>query len=138
MSSIYNDIRAILDVNLSSIVGLPTIVWENKSYEPTDNEYISQFMVDIATSIASLGDNGLDLNTGIYQININAKVDTSAKRINELCDLVVDGFRPRKPLTLNGIDLRITNVNRNPQEINGSYAIIAVDIEFETYTQQRT
>ena len=36
MASIYNDIRAALETHLSNVSGIPSVAYENVSFEPTD------------------------------------------------------------------------------------------------------
>ena len=140
MSTIYNDIRASFDVALNSVVGIPVIEWENLSSEgrTLGDEYISQFWLGGNTEAGSLGDTGLDQINGVYQINVNVKSGTGTARINELCDLIADQFRPRKKLTYNSVSVRIKSLSRNATTVDGAYATAVIDIEYETFTTQRT
>ncbi len=139
MSTTFKDISAAFDVELNSVVSIPVIEWENFTDDgrTLGDEYISQFWLGGTTEAGSLGDIGLDQINGVYQINVNVKAGNGKARINELCDLIADAFRPRKKLTYNGVSVRIKSLSRNAITVDGAYATAVLDIEYETFTAQR-
>lgn len=139
MSTYYNDIRAALDVHLDDHVfaqSLPPVAWEGIPYDPS-GEYFSQFFLPGQTSPSSMGDTGLDLTEGIYQINVNVPAGKGTARLNELADSIATRFKPRQYLTYNGVSVQIRSVSRNQATNDGKYMTSVIDIEFETYTTQR-
>ena len=140
MSSIYLDVRSSFDAALKAVADANgvKVAWENMEYANSDDLYLSQYFVSFDTAVGSLGDSGLDESIGIYQINVHSKKDIGARPIDKLADEIADAFKIRSSLTHNGVTSRVTSVFRNPIQNDEGNIFIPIDVEFKTFTEQRT
>jgi hypothetical protein len=94
MASIYKEIRAALETQLSGISGLPNIVFENQYYEAkTDTPYIVTRFVPTTRRVATLGPSHQNLYRGIFSIQVRYPLDHSGpSSLDDIIDTIVEGF----------------------------------------------
>lgn len=140
MSSIYLDVRDSFDIALKAVAvanGVK-VVWENMQHSNDDQLYLAQYMLSFDTAAGSLGDSGLDESIGVYQVNVYSKKDIGPRPADKLADEIADAFKVRSSVSHNGVSSRITSVFRNPIQNDEGNIFIPIDIEFKTFTEQRT
>ena len=112
--SIFTDISAALDQQLFTMAGLPPVAWENDDFEPTLNTlYLRPTLIAGDVNQATLGDNGLDMNVGIYQVDVFAQSGEGKFSSLEMADLIADHFKRGTDLTYNGRRGLVSNASRN-------------------------
>lgn len=142
MSTLHDDIRIAFSTDIKSIADANSIpiAWEGEEFDPNvdapNQEYARVYLLAVGTTIGSLGSGGLDRSIGLFQISVYAGKESGSKRLNELCGLLQEAVQVRSVKSYNGVDCRITSVNRNPPDNDAVYRFLALDIEFETYTSQ--
>lgn len=138
--TIFQDIDAALDKQLSVMVGLPPVAWENKSYTPIlGTLYLRPTSLPGTSTQSSLGAAGQDSSVGIYQVDVMAKLDTGKKLSTVTADKIADHFKRGTILTYNGRSVRIRSASRKAGRKTGDgWYMVPVEIEYITFTAART
>jgi len=133
----FNDILAALEDRVSSLAGIE-VVYLNDKRDPSDNkEYIQVFHLPGETLQACLGDTGLDMTEGIFQIDIMGVLNTGRSRN---LDLIADHFargRVIEPAQQSGVKLRITSVSMESPSIDGTHYKQPISVSWQTFTDAR-
>lgn len=134
--TVFADIQGALNTH-ALLLSLPT-AWENDDFTPTNDAlYIAPFILPADTEQAGLGAQGLDDNSGIYQINIVAPADGGNGVALIKADVVADHFARGQTLTYNGVNVRLGNVSRGQGGRDGAWFIIPVFINYQSFTVPR-
>lgn len=90
-------------VNSTTLVDeLPT-AYENVEFEhPNGTPWAAVFMLASPSNVGSLGDNGDDEFSGIFQIDLMYPLGEGIFRVNEAIDLIREEFKAGKYLTYSG------------------------------------
>lgn len=142
MSTLHDDIRIAFGISIKNVADAKSIpiAWEGEEFNPNDDapngEFAKVYLLAVGTTIGSLGSGGLDRSVGLFQISVYVGKESGSKRLNEICGLLQEAVQIRSVKSYNGVDCRITRVNRNPPANDAVYRFLALDIEFETYTSQ--
>lgn len=134
--SAFTDISAALD---GHTVGLSTpTAWENKDYEPINGTlYIRPTILPAETRQAELGSSAIDDNFGVYQIDVISQAGNGKSSAIIKADAVADRFARGTVLTYNGVNVRIGNVSRGSGRRDGSWFVLPVFINYQSFTQPR-
>jgi len=137
--SVFRDILYCLDAHLKTLVPLPPVAWENKNYKPVkDTLYLRPTILPAETVQATLGDNGTDSNSGIYQIDVFTPSGKGIKAAIEMADKIANLFKRGTYITYNGRTVRVKSVGRerSSNDDNGWY-IVPVVITYISFTEAR-
>ena len=137
--SVFVDISAALSGHLETMVGLPPVSGENFEYAPVlGTLYIRETLLPAGSTQATLGDSGLDMNLGIYQIDVFAQAGEGKKAALEMADTIANHFKRGTDLTYNGRVVTITKVSRQvaANSAEGWYQI-PLDVSYKSFTQAR-
>jgi hypothetical protein len=138
MSTIFNDISAALDQQLGSLAGTTPIAWTNSEYTPTKGTmFLRPTNLPAPTLQGGLGTSGLDVNVGIYQVDVVGMVGTGKGLVAAKVDAVADHFSRGTDLTYNGVTVRLGNVSHNAGLIDGDRYYVSVSIQYRVYTTPR-
>lgn len=113
MSTGYNDIRAALTTQLSTMTGLPAggVAWPNKEFRQPNPPamYLRPSLLFAPTIASNVGQPVELLYSGIYQISIFAPSNDSAGDVPvyQMGDLLISGFKTGSALSYGSIT-RIT------------------------------
>jgi len=133
----FNDILAALEDRITSLADID-VVLPNDKRKPRDNrEYIQFFHLPGDTVQACLGDSGLDMTEGIFQINIMGVLNTGR---SQNLDLIADHFargRVIEPAHQSGVKLRITSVSMESPSIDGTHYKQPISVSWQTFTAAR-
>lgn len=137
--SVFVDISAALEKHLSEMVGLPPVAWENSNYEPVlKTLYIRPTLIAGEVSQATLGDNGQDMNIGIYQIDIFCESGEGKREALVMADLIANHFKRGTDLTYNG---RIVTINKASRQVAANNAEgwyqLPLEVFYKSFTQAR-
>ena len=135
MATHFNDIQAALDARLNSLAGGYDIAWPNTVFEPeADQTFLSPSFLPAETTQASLGSNGKDNTTGIYQIDV---VYPAGSGRSTIPDSVADHFKRGTVLSYNGINVRVRSVSISPALTEGAFHFVPISVDFYIYTDAR-
>lgn len=137
--SIFLDISAALDSQLNNMTDLPPVAWENKDYSPVIGTlYLRPTLIAGEVVQATLGDNGTDSNTGIYQVDVFAESGKGKNAALVMADKIADQFKRGTDLIYNGRTVRTRNVSRQvgANSADGWYHLI-VEISYIAFTEAR-
>jgi len=137
--SVFLDISAALDYQLSIMAGLPPVAWENKTYDPVIGTlYVRPTLLPGETTQATLGAQGEDQNIGIYQVDVFAPAGTGKNAAIVMADTIANHFKRGSDLVYNGRTVRIRNVSRlvGTNNADGWYQI-PIEILYISFTTAR-
>lgn len=135
MATHFNDIQAALDGRLDSYTGDYEVAWPNTNFEPQANQtFLSPSFLPVETIQASLGAEGKDNTTGIYQIDV---VYPAGSGRSTIPDGLADHFKRGTVLSYNGVNVRIRSVSISPALTEGAFHFVPISVDFYTYTDAR-
>lgn len=137
--SVFFDISAALDDRLKNMVGLPPVAWANVNFEPTKGTlFLDPTLLPSDTVQASLGDNGQDLNVGLYQINVFAPSGEGKNEAMVMADKIADHFKRGTDLVYNNRAVRIKSVSQSVSTVTTEgWFMIPVQISYISFTEAR-
>ena len=136
MSTHFTDIYGALRTRLNSMPSVPPIAWENINYSPNSNTlFLRPTLIPAPTSQASLGDSGLDINNGIFQVDVFIPDNVGR---STWPDAIADRFKRGTVLTQNSIDVRIVSASLLTAVKDGNFYIVPVAIRWQAFTAARS
>lgn len=134
MASIYDDIRAALETNLSSVSGLPSVGWENVQFSPTTGiPYVKPRLIPTRREPAVRGTNPQMFYQGIYRVECYVPEDQGPSAGDELADKIIDAFEAATDVSYSGTIVSIRYAEREMAEIDGPFYMIPVNIGWYIY-----
>ena len=129
----YDDARAALDAELA-LIQSDNVAWENTVYTPKEGVgYLRPFLLPAEPSQATVGVNGLDRVSGIYQIDIAEPKDGGSGALLRKVDQVISQFARGSTVSSNGVTLTIQRSWPGPAIARDSFYIIPVSVSWYTY-----
>ena len=139
MASIYDSIRAALEVKLTGISGIPEIAYENVNFSPTTGTpFVKPQMVPVARRPAVRGVNPQKRYDGILRIFCYVPEGVGPSTADDIADLVIEEFDATTdiPFTNSSGDTVIVSVDyaeRNEGRPLDNWYQVVVDIGWYTY-----
>jgi len=134
MASIYDDIRAALETNLSSVSGLPSVGWENVQFSPTTGTpYVKPRLIPTRREPAVRGTNPQMFYQGICRVECYVPEDQGPSAGDELADKIIDAFEAATDVSYSGTIVSIRYAEREMAEIDGPFYMIPVNIGWYIY-----
>jgi len=135
--TVFFDINAALNSNLSSMAGLPAVAWPNQSFEPAvGTMYIRPTFLPAESVVGTIGD-GTDFNSGIYQIDVFTPASDNTNESMLMLDLLADQFKRDKDIVYNSRIITVRSVShRNVGNVGGWYHQ-SLDVIYYSYTSKR-
>ena len=134
MASIYDDIRAALETNLSSVSGLPSVGWEHVQFSPTTGTpYVKPRLIPTRREPAVRGTNPQMFYQGIYRVECYVPEDQGPSAGDELADKIIDAFEAATDVSYSGTIVSIRYAEREMAEIDGPFYMIPVNIGWYIY-----
>ncbi len=125
------DIKTALDTLLASLSGSTPIAWENIRYVPIHNTmYIRPTLLFSPTSKQTL--EGLQLQQGIYQVDIFAPVNVGMTNLLTKMDDILDLFR-NEVLIKNDTQVNINGISSNRFSTDQDWIVGTISIAFSCY-----
>lgn len=113
------------------------IATENVTFKPMDGSaYLAAFRLPLPVTQATLGDNGEDLHSGIYQININYPQDSGMTVLYDKADAINLVFKSGATFTSGTTKVRIKNVSVERVIVSGGFATLPLTIEYYTFLER--
>jgi hypothetical protein len=133
--SIYDDIRATFEVNLSSVVGIPDIAWENVSFNPTTaSSYVQPRMVPTVREPAARGLNPQVYYQGYFLVNCYVPEGNGPSAADDLADSILNAFEATTDITNATTTLHIRYAERDLGTQEGAHFCVPVRIGWYIYS----
>ena len=124
------------DITPGEGFGLP-IAQENVKYDSSDGEpYLELFDLPAPTVQASLGAEGCDNHSGIFQIDINYQANEGRAVLDQKADEINAVIKSGATFTENDVNVRIQNVSVQRLPVNNGYATLSMTIEYFAFTKR--
>jgi hypothetical protein len=134
MASIYDDIRAALEVKLGSITDVPSIGWENLQFSPTTGQpYLKPRLIPTRREPAVRGINPQMYYQGIFRIECYVPEGVGPAAGDDLADKIMEAFEATTDVSQAGTIVSIRYAEREQAEIDGPFYMIPVNIGWYIY-----
>lgn len=91
--TVYNNIRAALETQLSQITGVPAIQYQNVRYEPTTGTpYITCALTPTSRRPSEVGNSPFNRYQGLFSINVTTPENVGPNANQTICNLVLAAF----------------------------------------------
>lgn len=141
---VFKNIRVCLESRLGEIAtDIPSIQYENTEFDLSDIDkssssvkWIRATLLPAETQIASIGQNGRDLHTGIFQIDYFSSV--GAGGFEDDMDIIANYFVKGDTLTTGTTNVRIRNTSLGVGRRDGAFFVRNIDVDYFAYTPARS
>jgi hypothetical protein len=134
MASIYDDIRAALEVKLSTVTNIPSIGWENAQFSPTTGQpYLKPRLIPTRREPAVRGTNPQMLYQGIFRVVCYVPEGAGPSAGDDLADKIIDAFEATTDVGQGSTIVSIRYAEREMAEIDGPFYMIPVNIGWYIY-----
>lgn len=134
MASIYDDIRAALEVKLSTVTDVPSIGWENAQFSPTTGQpYLKPRLIPTRREPAVRGTNPQMLYQGIFRVVCYVPEGAGPSAGDDLADKIIDAFEATTDVSQGSTIVSIRYAEREMAEIDGPFYMIPVNIGWYIY-----
>lgn len=129
---VFSDIQIALETRLSTVVGLPTIAWENVHEEPTEGTpYIRPTNIAGDSTLNTM--TGQQMNVGIYQIDVFYPTSDGPGTLLSMLDTIYSHFKADNELVANTTKVIVRSIGRTRVDIQGSWAMASIEIVYNSY-----
>lgn len=134
MASIYDDIRAALEVKLSTVADVPSIGWENAQFSPTTGQpYVKPRLMPTRREPAVRGTNPQMYYQGIFRIECYVPEGAGPSAGDDLADKIMEAFEATTDVSQGSTIVSIRYAEREMAEIDGPFYMIPVNIGWYIY-----
>ena len=134
MASIYDDIRAALEVKLSTVTDVPSIGWENARFSPTTGQpYVKPRLMPTRREPAVRGPNPQMYYQGIFRIECYVPEGAGPSAGDDLADKIMEAFEATTDVSQGSTIVSIRYAEREMAEIDGPFYMIPVNIGWYIY-----
>lgn len=134
MASIYDNIRAAFEVNLAAVSGIPSIAWENVSFNPdTDQSYVTCRMVPVIREPAVRGVNPQMYYQGYFLVECCVPEGKGPSSADDLADSILDAFEATTDISYSGTTISIRYAERDLGVQEGGHYRVPVRIGWYIY-----
>jgi len=135
--SVYSEIRATFEKTLSDTTGIPTVAWENVSFNPDSTQsYLKVRMVPTRREPAVRGRNPQMYYQGYFLVECGVPEGSGPSVGDDLADLIMTTFDATDDITYNSTTLHIRYSERDLGTQEGSHYCVPVRVGFYLYTPQ--
>lgn len=139
MASVYDDIRAALEVRLSNITGIPAIAYENVSFSPTTGtSFVQPKLIPTSRVPAVRGLNPQKRYEGVFRVFCYTPEGNGPSAADDLADKIIEAFDATTdiPFTNASSETIIVSVDyasRDEGRIDNPWYYVPVNIGFYLY-----
>lgn len=132
---------SLADINAALVVayqgaalGLPT-AWEGVDFTPpADADWAQLYLLPAPTTIDTLGPGGLDLHTGIFQIDLNVPQNSGTGALLGYADALRTAFKAGNNASHNGQNVLILDCSRSKLTQAAGWLTVSMSISWRAYT----
>lgn len=131
--SYFKDIQTALDTRLDSLDGGVSIAWDNTKFIPIKGTpYMRPTVLMSPAVLGSL--ETLQMNNGIYQIDLFYPTDVGSGDVLTQADAVFDHFKANLKLDSGSVSVYIKEISRLSRDIpEQSWYMTSIEVHFKTY-----
>lgn len=139
MASIYNDIRAALESHLSNVSGIPSVAYENVTFEPTTGTSFLQVMfLPVERRPAVRGLNPQQRYQGVFSILAYTPEGKGPKAADDYANILIEAFEATTDISFTNSDTETIKVSIDYAErqqgiIDSPWYYVRVDIGWYIY-----
>lgn len=139
MASIYDDIRAALEVKLSNISGIPDIAYENVSYSPTTGtSFVQPRFIPVSRRPAVRGPNPQNRYEGVLRVFCYVPEGNGPAAADNLANKVIDAFDATTDISFTNSEdetfiVSIDYAERDNGFVDSPWYYVAVNIGWYIY-----
>lgn len=134
MATIDKNIRAALEVKLADIPSVPSIAYENVSFNPTTGEnYLEVKYIPTIRRPAVRGLNPQQRYDGVFQINCYVPEGSGPAAADTLVKNVMETYEATTQLTHNDQTVNIDYVERSQGFVDSPFYFVAVTVAWYAY-----
>jgi len=134
MASIYDDIRAALEVKLTSIADLPDVAWENLTFTPTTGQsFVKPRLVPTVREPAVRGLNPQQYYQGIFRVDCFVPEGLGPRAADDLADKIIDAFEATTDVTNGSTIVSIRYAEREQGMPDGAFFMVPVNVGWYIY-----
>jgi len=134
MSSIYDDIRKVLETTLAGITGIPSIAWENVTFTPTTGtSFVKARFAPTVREPAVRGLNPQMYYQGVFVVEVYCPEGVGPSVADNLCNSIIDTFDAPNDLTVDGVSVTLRYAERELGTQEGAFYKIPVNIGWLIY-----
>jgi len=135
MASIYDDIRAALEVKLDGVSGIPTIAWENLTFTRTTGQsYVAPRLIPTVREPAVRGLNPQMYYQGLFRVDCYVPEGLGPQAADDLADKIIDAFEATTDVSHNGTIVSIRRAEREQGISDGAFFMVPVNISWYIYS----
>lgn len=134
MPSIYNDIRAALETHLSNVSGIPSVAYENVSFEPqTGTSFLQVMFLPTERRPAVRGLNPQQRYQGVFSILVHTPEGKGPKEADDYANTLLEAFEATTDISFTNSDLETIKVSLDYAErqqgiLDSPWYYVRVDI----------
>jgi hypothetical protein len=134
MSSIYLDIRRGLEQKLSQVSGIPSIAYENISFDPTTGtSWVRPTFIPTTRRPAVRGSNPQQLYLGIFRVDCFVAEGNGPSAGDTLANSIIEDFDATTDITFNSKTISIDYAEREEGRLSSPWYFIPVTIGWYVY-----
>lgn len=139
MASIYDDIRAALEVHLSTISGIPDIAYENVSYSPvTGSSFVQPRFIPVSRRPAVRGPNPQQRYEGVLRVFCYAPEGNGPAAADDLANKIIDAFDATTDISFTNAEdetiyVSVDYAERDNGFVDSPWYYVAVNIGWYVY-----
>lgn len=140
MASIYDSIRAALEVKLSNVAGIPSIAYENVSFSPvTGQAFVQPRLIPVSRRAAVRGPNPQQRYDGVFRVFCYVPEGQGPAAADDLANKVIDAFDATTDISFtsggNTIIVSVDYAERDNGFVDTPWYYVAVNIGWYIYAQ---
>jgi hypothetical protein len=138
MASIYDSIRAALEVKLSNVAGIPTIAYENVSFSPvTGQAFVQPRLIPVTRRPAVRGPNPQQRYDGVFRVFCYVPEGQGPAAADDLANKVIEAFDATTDISFTSGDttviVSVDYAERDNGFVDSPWYYVAVNIGWYIY-----
>lgn len=134
MASVYDDIRAALEVKLSSVSSLPSVAWENLQFSPTTGQsFVRPRLLPTRREPAVRGLNPQMYYQGVFRVECYVPEGNGPSAADDLSDKIIEAFEATTDVSQGGTIVSIRYAEREQGELDSPFFMVPVNIGWYLY-----
>jgi hypothetical protein len=139
LASIYNDIRAALETHLSNVSGIPSVAYENVSFEPqTGTSFLQVMFLPTERRPAVRGLNPQQRYQGVFSILVHTPEGKGPNEADDYANTLLEAFEATTDISFTNSNLETINVSLDYAErqqgiLDSPWYYVRVDIGWYIY-----
>ena len=131
--AVYKDLQAALETRLNTLSGLPEVAWENNAFTPVQGTSFFRAILSPAAG-DSITQDRLQLNTGLFTVEIFVPSEKGTSVLNTFVDAVYDHFTAVNTVTSGSTEVSLTGINKTLSTRDEAWFKGGIEIQYMVYS----